>query len=198
MKASFVTIVDKEEKMTEQAREIAAQCWCDEETKTITFDPILAEAVARRISAWMDTAAQMARNADFYRGLLDKCAKRLGVASYTADDGTVMDEPVRLKIPELIGDWQSQARAAGWSPPVESRLRAVEKCNYCSGRKFGGELVDGKIVGYTPSCYICHGTGTIERPLTQEELVEVAEYAYRYNSFPALLKSLGRVVMEDK
>jgi hypothetical protein len=33
-----------------EARAIAAQCWCDEETKHIEMDPVLAEAVARRIA----------------------------------------------------------------------------------------------------------------------------------------------------
>ena len=90
------------EQHMEQARMLAAQCWCDEETSSTEMDATLAEAVARRIAAWMETAAQMARNAEFYRGLLDECAKHLGEAAYTADDGTVMDEPLRLKVPELV------------------------------------------------------------------------------------------------
>ena len=90
------------EQYMQEARMAAAQCWCDEETSGTEMDAVLAEAVARRIAAWMDTAAQMARNADYYRGLLDECAKHLGEAAYTADDGTVMDEPLRLKVPELV------------------------------------------------------------------------------------------------
>ena len=50
----------------------------------------------------METAYQMARNADFYRGILDECAKHFGEAAYTADDGTVMGEPLLLKVPELV------------------------------------------------------------------------------------------------
>jgi hypothetical protein len=59
---------------------------------------------ARRIAAWMETAAQMARNAEFYRSLLDECANHLGEAAYTADDGTVSAEPLRLKVPELVAE----------------------------------------------------------------------------------------------
>lgn len=81
---------------------LAAQCWRDPETSDRVMDVALAEAVARRIAGWMDTAAQYARNADFYSGLLDECAKHLGPAAYTADDGTVMDTPLRLKVPELV------------------------------------------------------------------------------------------------
>lgn len=86
----------------DEARQIAAQCWCDEETSGKEMDAILAESVARRIAAWMETASQCSRNADFYRGLLDECAAYLGPAAYTADDGMVMDEPLRLNIPGLV------------------------------------------------------------------------------------------------
>lgn len=95
---------------------VAAQCWCDEETSGTEMDAVLAEAVARRIAAWMDTAAQMARNAEFYRGLLDECAKHLGPDAYTSDDGTVMDEPLRLKVPELVA-----ALTANVEPPARGR-----------------------------------------------------------------------------
>ena len=50
-----------------EARQIAAQCWCDEETKHTVMDPTLAEAVARRIAAWMETGAFHARNEAYWR-----------------------------------------------------------------------------------------------------------------------------------
>lgn len=87
----------------EEARAFAAQCWCDEETSGIEMDPRLAEAVARRIAGWMDTAARHAGNEEFYRGLLDECAVHLGPEVYVADDGTVMEDPLRLKVPGLVG-----------------------------------------------------------------------------------------------
>ena len=90
------------EQYMEQARMIAAQCWRDDETSGKEMDATLAESVARRIAVWMQSTAQMADNADFYRGLLDECARHLGESAYIADDGTVMDEPLRLKIPELV------------------------------------------------------------------------------------------------
>lgn len=101
------------EQYMEEARMMAAQCWCDEETSGKEMDATLAEAVARRIAVWMDTAAQMARNADFYRWLLDECAKHLGPNAYIADDGTVMDEPLRLKIPELVAALTANADVTG-------------------------------------------------------------------------------------
>ena len=86
----------------QEARGLAAQCWCDAETSDRVMDPVLAEAVARRLAAWMDTAAQAHRDMEFYRGLLDECAQHLGRKAYTADDGTVGDSPIRLRIPELV------------------------------------------------------------------------------------------------
>lgn len=54
----------------QESLEIAAQCWTDEKTKSIEFDPTLAKAVAKRIEFWMATAAQNERNTQFYRGLI--------------------------------------------------------------------------------------------------------------------------------
>jgi hypothetical protein len=86
----------------EEARVLAAQCWCDEETKHITMDPVLAEAVARRIAAWMDTAAQHCRNEDYYRGLLVRCGEAIGEAAYTQDDGGKSEDVLCAKVPELV------------------------------------------------------------------------------------------------
>lgn len=86
----------------DDARQLAAQCWCDPETSDRVMDPVLAESVARRIAVWMDSWAQAQRNADFYRGLLNDVANYLGPDVYRADDGTIMEDPLLLKIPELI------------------------------------------------------------------------------------------------
>lgn len=49
------------------AREAAAQCWCDETTKHLDMTPELAEAVAYRIAAWMETGAFHARNETYWK-----------------------------------------------------------------------------------------------------------------------------------
>lgn len=116
--------------------------------------------------------------------------------------GTALSTPKdtcpRCGIAEYLGnDWQTQARAAGWSKPVESRLRVVEDC---PDRTYDGCNHRG--------CGTCHGTGTISRPLTQEEVVEVAEGLANYyrglyeGGSPILweLKSGAHVILveEDK
>ncbi len=50
-----------------EAREIAAQCWCDDETTHLVMETALAEAVARHVAAWMQTGAQHARNEEYWR-----------------------------------------------------------------------------------------------------------------------------------
>lgn len=72
---------------------------------------------------------------------------------------------------ETAFDWQSQARAAGWAPMPESNLRVEEKCPsiFCEGGMFH------RTEESMEKCWTCHGTGTILRKLTPEEMVEVAE-----------------------
>lgn len=87
---------------SEMAMQFATQAWCQPETSDKGMDPALAMAFATVLDNWMETAAQEARNSAFYRDLLDQCAQVLGPEAYTADDGTVMEDPVRLKIPALM------------------------------------------------------------------------------------------------
>ena len=92
----------------DEARQFAAQCWCDDETKDRVMDPALAEAVAKRIAAWMDTAARHAQNEDFYRSLLDRCVDNLHPSvkdlAFTCDDGSKSKSPLRLMVPYCVSD----------------------------------------------------------------------------------------------
>lgn len=85
-----------------EARQIAAQCWCDTETKHILKDPDLCEAVAKRIAVWMETAAQNQRNTDYYRGLVVRCGEAIGRDAYIQDDGGICDDVLCAKVPELV------------------------------------------------------------------------------------------------
>lgn len=101
-----------------EARHQAAQCWCDEDTSSITMDPRIAEAIAQRIASWMGDAAQYARNAQFYRELLVRCSAHLGRDVYVSDDGSVQAEPLLIKVPELVASLAERcARAEGNCDP---------------------------------------------------------------------------------
>lgn len=53
-------------------------------------------------NAWYDTAAQMSRNADYYRGLVVKIGKMFGKEAYISDDGSIQDDVLCAKVPELV------------------------------------------------------------------------------------------------
>lgn len=117
----------------DEARQAAAQCWCDEETKDRVMDPVLAEAIAKRIAAWMADSAQYASGCDYYRGLLMRCGKAIGGAAYTADDGSIQDTVLCAKIPELVEELVEELhimrRPVSFRFPWHWRL-------YFAGRKF--------------------------------------------------------------
>lgn len=101
-----------------EARQMAAQCWCDDETKNTVMDTVLAEAVAKRIAAWMDTAAQAQRNCDYYRGLVVRCGEALGEAAKTCDDGGKSEDVLCAKVPELVEALVANAEVSDRRPPA--------------------------------------------------------------------------------
>ena len=86
----------------EEAQQIAAQCWCDKETECIEMDAMLAEAFAKRLSFWMETAAQNQGNTDYYRGLIVRCGETIGKEAYIQDDGGIVNNVLCAKVPELV------------------------------------------------------------------------------------------------
>lgn len=52
--------------------------------------------------AWMAHAAGYARDVDFYRGLVVQIGEMLGKAAYTADDGSISEDVLCIKVPELV------------------------------------------------------------------------------------------------
>ena len=96
----------------EEARQSAAQCWCDKETSGTSMDHVLAEAVAKRIAAWMDTSAQESRNTNFYRTLIRLTGDVIGPKSRVADDGSIQDDVIALKVPSLVEKLKEELQKA--------------------------------------------------------------------------------------
>jgi hypothetical protein len=90
------------------ALQAAAQCWCDPRTSNREMDVALATVFAERLDAWIETVRQHAKNEEYYRGLLDQIGALLGEAAYTSDDGSVQDEVLRAKLPELVASKVSE------------------------------------------------------------------------------------------
>ncbi len=53
---------------SEWARGVAAQAWCTEETKHLELDPVLAEAFADKIDAYIEALIWCSGSADFADG----------------------------------------------------------------------------------------------------------------------------------
>ena len=53
-------------------------------------------------SPWEETAAQFCRNMEYYRGLVDRIGRAIGPEAYVADDGSVSEDVLRAKVPEII------------------------------------------------------------------------------------------------
>lgn len=66
------------------------------------MDPLLAEAVAKRIAAWMESTAFHLTNEQYYRGLVVQIGDIIGPESKIANDGSVMEDVLCAKVPELI------------------------------------------------------------------------------------------------
>jgi hypothetical protein len=114
----------------------------------------------------------------------------------------MIEEIDRDKLREEIKDsisrqWEVQARAAGWSPPISSKLRVVEKV----------VLENDSADRMQPSLYSGHRsrvldepTRTITRLLTPEETNEVAEECelmHRENGQALTLISGARVILVE-
>ena len=88
------------------ATEAIAQGWCEPETSGQEMDVVLAEAIARPVSqvlrAWYDTAAQYARNEEYYRGLVQEIGAMFGEEAYISDDGSKQQDVLCSKVPELV------------------------------------------------------------------------------------------------
>ncbi len=59
-----------------------------------------------------EDAKQQLRNAEFYRKIVTETGDALGIATRTADDGTVYDSVVALKVPEVAADLREKLEAA--------------------------------------------------------------------------------------
>ena len=73
--------------------------------------------------SWIDTASFFYRGEEFFRGLVDECAKHLGEDVFVADDGSVSEEPLRLKVPDLVA--KQAAEIAELRAELESLRNAL-------------------------------------------------------------------------
>lgn len=96
----------------EKALEIAAQCWCDLETKNIVMNSSIAKAFAKRLAEKME----------IIHNLEQKLAERETIKGNTNIE---------------VGDWVSFYRAVAPSSNVTNaiiaRVISISECNYVKG-----------------------------------------------------------------
>ena len=66
----------------------------------------------RERDAWIETARQHARNENYYRSLVRQIGEMLGPDAYTSDDGSVQQDVLCAKVPELVARLISAYRNA--------------------------------------------------------------------------------------
>ena len=54
------------------------------------------------LANWIDTSAQFDSNSKFYQGIVTEIGEMFGAAAKTSDDGSVQQDVLALKVPELV------------------------------------------------------------------------------------------------
>lgn len=114
-----------------EARQIAAQCWCDEETKRKPMDPELVEAFARRLAAWMRIGSQHARNEQYLCDqikTMSVCA--LGIVNHSVAGYMKHWEDRAEKAEAVLAARDKQAEPACWINPAD--LAAMQEGEFKS------------------------------------------------------------------
>lgn len=62
----------------------------------------LYQGALQEVLNWTDTARHHAKNEEFWRGLVHETGELLGIACKTSDDGSVQQDVLGLKVPELV------------------------------------------------------------------------------------------------
>lgn len=70
--------------------------------------PETLEDAIRERNAWILSAAQFSRNEDYYRGLVVRCGEAIGAAAYIAGDGSLSQDVLCDKVPELVASFVRQ------------------------------------------------------------------------------------------
>jgi hypothetical protein len=64
--------------------------------------PTTLEEAIRQRDAWVASAMQFHKNETYYRGLVVSIGEKLGPDAYVSDDGSVQQDILCAKIPEMI------------------------------------------------------------------------------------------------
>jgi len=92
------------------------------------------DAALREMEAWKDSAATFSRNADYYRGLVTRIGEMFRIEAKTSDDGTVQEDVLCAKVPELVAAALARAeKAEGEVCRMREALERIAMAKYCEG-----------------------------------------------------------------
>lgn len=77
---------------------MSGKSWAEE---NLPVPDSLESAIAER-NNWVESAMMFSRNEDYYRGLVVKIGEMLGPEAYVSDDGSVQQDVLCAKVPELV------------------------------------------------------------------------------------------------
>jgi hypothetical protein len=69
---------------------------------TVAYERAQAERHQRESDLWQEIAAQHNRNEEYYRGLVVQIGEMLGPDAYISDDGSIQQDVLCAKVPELV------------------------------------------------------------------------------------------------
>ena len=61
-----------------------------------------AEEITLHTDNWEETARQNQLNTDYYHSLVEEIGKELGQEAYISDDGSIQQDVICAKVPELV------------------------------------------------------------------------------------------------
>lgn len=87
---------------------------------------------------WKETAAMFGRNADFYKGLIERCGKAIGKRAYTDDCGCVGESVLALRVPEIIEEMFGPKNEVGASVSPVKKPGLLTRIRYAFAIIFKG------------------------------------------------------------
>lgn len=78
---------------------------------------------------WMDSARQFSNGQDFYQGIVRQVGEMFGKEAITSDDGSVQDDVLALKVPDLVAKLMAESLARDARIKAEV-LESLSKSSY--------------------------------------------------------------------
>lgn len=150
-----------------QHGQLARQCELCEKDATIAEQAATIARLEGERDGWERTAADMANGMAFYRDIVRQAGQHFGPAVYTSDDGSVQDEVLAPKVPELA------------AAVVAERDEAVQEFEVMNARL--GEVIIAKAQAEAERDALRARVAELEaRDIPDAMLDELVGWAFRY------------------